>query len=64
MTTTSLELGPFLASDLPPAPSRPGALAALRRHLVLRWQERAFERALDQLGHAQHSELLALARRG
>jgi len=64
MTTTTLGLGPVLVSELPPAPRRPGVLEALRGSIVARWQERAFERALDDVGHAQQAELLAAARRG
>ena len=63
MSSTSVELGPVLVSDLPPAPVRPRPLQALRALLVARRQERAFERAIREVGHAQHSELLAISRR-
>jgi hypothetical protein len=63
MSSTSFELGPFLASDLPPVVAgrrSPG----LRDRLVARWQERRFERALRHACHSEQADLLALARRG
>jgi hypothetical protein len=65
MTSATFEpLGPVLASELPPVDVRPGALARFRTALAVRVAERRFERALRQAGPAEHSDLLAAARRG
>lgn len=63
MSTTSVELGPVLVSELPPVAARPRLLQALRARIAVRWDERRFERALRQAGPAEHNDLLALARR-
>jgi hypothetical protein len=65
MTSTTFEpTGPVLVSELPPVELRPGLLTRLRAELTLRMQERRFERALRHAGPAEHSDLLAAARRG
>jgi hypothetical protein len=63
MSSTSLELGPVLVSELPPVPARPRLLQSVLAAITARREERAFERAVRELGHAQQSELLAMSRR-
>jgi hypothetical protein len=63
MTSATFEpLGPVLVSELPPVDVRPGLLGRLRSSIVLRAQERRFERALRHAGPGEHSDLLAAAR--
>lgn len=64
MSTAFLELRPVLVSELPPSLARPGLLGSLRARVVRRMGERTFERALRGAGHAEQTDLLALARRG
>jgi len=65
MSTSTLEqLGPVLASDLPPVRAvRLNPAVRVRQALTARLHERAFERALRSAGPAEHGDLLALSRR-
>jgi hypothetical protein len=64
MSTTTLEqLGPVLASELPPAPVVTTLWNRVRKTVQERVWERRFERALRTATHAEQSDLLAAARR-
>lgn len=64
MTVSTLDqLGPVLASDLPPAPSVPGPLTRLRHAFTARRAARRFERALMAASPSEQSDLIAAARR-
>ena len=64
MSTTTLEqIGPVLASDLPPVTLRPTVAQRVRAALQVRVAERRFERALRHASHSEAGDLLAAARR-
>ena len=64
MSSTTLETGPLLVSDLPPVTTTPrGVLDGLRAVLVARRDRRSFERALRLAGSAELSDLVAASRR-
>lgn len=65
MSTYSFEqLGPVLVSELPPVGAlRQGLVARLRSRVHDRVEERRFELALRSAAPAEHSDLLAAARR-
>ena len=63
MSVTTIEqLGPFLASELPPAVPVPGFLQRLRSEVTDRLAARRFERALRETVGSEHSDLIALSR--
>jgi hypothetical protein len=69
-TPATLLDGPTLVSELPAAGTtgpvvaeRPGLLQRVRTELAVRREQRSFERALAESGHAQAHDLLALRRR-
>lgn len=64
-TSTFEQLGPMLVSELPPVRAvRLTVATRVRESVTSRLHERAFERALRNAGPAEHSDLLALSRRG
>jgi hypothetical protein len=63
MSTTTVELGPVLASELPPVTHRPTPAQRFRAALQVRLAERRFERALRRASHSEAGDLLAAARR-
>lgn len=66
MSTYSFEqLGPVLVSELPPVgPRPPGLVARLRSQARHRLEERTFELALRSAVPAEHTDLIAVSRRG
>ena len=63
LSTTSLDSGPLLASDLPPVSLTPRFVDSVRARFSAARDRRAFERAVRFAGHDEHSDLLAQARR-
>ena len=63
MTTTTLDNGPVLASDLPPVSLTPRFVDTVRARFTAARDRRAFERAVRFAGPDEHSDLLAQARR-
>lgn len=63
-TTTFEQLGPVLASELPPVPAVPGLWQRVRTAVEVRLWERRFEHALRAASPGEHSDLLAASRRG
>jgi len=64
MSTTTFEMGPVLASELPPAPVVPSVWFRVRHAVQTRVWERRFDRALRTASHAEQSDLIAASRRG
>lgn len=66
MSTYSFEkLGPVLVSELPPVGAlREGLVARLRHQVQDRVEKRRFELLLRSATSAEHSDLIAVARRG
>ena len=64
MSTTTLDqLGPVLASELPPVPTWLTLAERVRAAVRVRLWERRFERALRHASHSEAGDLLAAARR-
>jgi hypothetical protein len=63
MTTTTLDNGPVLASDLPPVSLTPRFVDTVRARFTAARDRRAFERAVRYAGPDEHGDLLAQARR-
>jgi len=68
MSVTTLEqLGPVLASELPPAPPVPSYLhtfrTSVRERVSSRLAERRFERALMRASTSERQDLVAASRR-
>ena len=63
-TTTFDQVGPVLASDLPPVTPRPTVAQRVRAAVRERVWEQRFERALRHASHSEAGDLLAAARRG
>jgi hypothetical protein len=64
MSTTTLDqLGPVLASELPPVTPQLTLVQRIRTALQVRVWERRFERALRHASHSEAGDLLAAARR-
>lgn len=66
--SSSIDLGPLLVSDLPPAVApQPTLLSrlldAVRADLAARRESRAFYRAVRTAGHDEAGDLMALRRR-
>jgi hypothetical protein len=62
-TTTFDQLGPVLVSELPPVAPVPTLWARVRTFVEARVAEARFERALRLASPAEHTDLLAAARR-
>jgi hypothetical protein len=63
MTTTTLDGGPVLASDLPPVSFTPGFVDTLRARFTAARDRRAFERAVRCAAPGEQLDLIALSRR-
>jgi hypothetical protein len=64
MSSTTLETGPVLVSDLPPARPLPGVRSLLQARWEASRDRRALQRAFRDAGPAELGDLLAQARRG